>query len=416
MRTALDLLLSPLGEEEFFRDHWERRHLYVKRDDPEHFALLFSASDLPQVIAAAVHAMRHQPPHEVPCIEIIARAQEPRAVATTPTVTRVYAALESGATVRLNQLHRYWPPMRSYVLQLQNELGFIPGLSVYCSPPDGRGLGPHFDAHDNIVMQIAGSKRWRVGPGPELPLETVPQLPFETRDEMLLHRVSPPQAPSHGDLEDLILAPGDSLYIPRGTIHDVQAIGTFTVHLSFGIQAITWVDYIGALAAAAALRDPRLRRGIPVRHHRIAPESMQAAAEEALAAFAESASVPEAFRVIAEQFGRACAAGSAFSWDEAVVGLTPETRMELAPMISLAYEENGDDVALVADTTRLLGPPSYAEAFRFIASSRALAAHDIPGALPPGEQMSIARRLVRERLYLTAREVPVNAVSALSHV
>jgi bifunctional lysine-specific demethylase and histidyl-hydroxylase NO66 len=399
---ALDLLLSPIGEEEFFRDHWERRHLYVQRADPEHFALVFSASDLPQVIAAAVQAMRHQPPHEVPCIEIIARAEDPRPVATSPTVTRVYAALESGSTVRLNQVHRYWPPMRSFILQLQSELGFIPGLSVYCSPPDGRGLGAHFDAHDNIVVQLAGSKRWRIASGPELPLETVPQLPFETREEMLTYRVPPPAFTHGDDLEEIILSPGDVLYIPRGTLHDVQAIGTFTVHLSFGIQQITWIDYISALAASAGLRDPRLRRSIPVRHHRIAPESMQAAAEEALAALAESASAPKAFRAIAEQFDRASAASSTFAWDEAVAGLTPETRMELAPAVSLACEENDEEVALVAGATRLLGPPSYGEAFRFIAASRSLAANDIPGALPPGEQLSIARRLVRERLYTAA--------------
>ena len=391
MRTALDLLLSPIGEEEFFRDHWERRHLHVKRADPEHFALVFSASDLPQVIAAAVQAMRHQPPHEVPCIEIITRAQEPRAVAASPTVTRVYAALESGSTVRLNQLHRYWPPMRSFVLQLQSELGFIPGLSVYCSPPDGRGLGAHFDAHDNIVVQIAGSKRWRIGPGPELPLETVPQLPFETREEMLRYRIPAPEFTGRVELEEVILSPGDVLYIPRGTIHDVQAIGTFTVHLSFGIQPTTWIDFIAALAAEVGLRDPRLRRSIPVRHHRLAPE--------ALAAFAHSASVPEAFRSIAAQFDRASASGSSSSWDEAVAGLTPETPMELAPAVSLAYEETSEEVALVAGPTRLLGPPSYADAFRFIASSSSLAANDIPGALPPGEQLAIARRLVRERLY-----------------
>lgn len=403
---ALDLLLSPIGEEEFFRDHWERRHLYVKRADPEHFAMVFSASDLPQVIAAAVQAMRHQPPHEVPCIEIIARAQEPRAVAASPTVARVFAALESGATVRLNQLHRYWPPMRSFVLQLQSELGFIPGLSVYCSPPDGRGLGTHFDAHDNIVVQIAGSKRWRVGPGPELPLETVPLLPFETREEMLRYRVPEPAFTASAELEEIILSPGDVLYIPRGTLHDVQAIGTFTVHLSFGIQQITWIDFIAALAASAGLRDPRLRRSIPVRHHRLAPESIQAAAEAALAALAESASAPEAFRSIAAQFERACAAGNASSWDEAVARLTPETPMELAPAVSLAYEENAEEVALVAGPTRLLGPPSYADAFRFIASSTSLAAHDIPGALPPGEQLAIARRLVRERLYLSRMPEP----------
>lgn len=400
MRTALDLLLSPVGEEEFFRDHWERRHLHVKREDPEHFAMVLSASDLPQVIAAAVQEMRHQAPYEVPFLEILARAEQPRAVAV-PTVAGVYAAFEAGATVRLNHLHRYWPPMRAYGRQLENELGFIVGLSVYCSPPGGRGLGAHFDAHDNAIVQIAGSKRWRVGPGPALPLESVPLLPFESREDMRRYRVPLPPIAGSDDLEAIVLEPGDFLYVPRGYLHDVQAIDTFTVHLTFGIQQITWIDFIGALAATAGLRDPRLRRALPVRHHRTRPEAMQAAAEEALAALAESASAPEAFTSIAAQFDRISAAGTSVDWTEGVVGLTPETPMELAPAVSLAYEETGEEVALVAGPTRLLGPPSYADAFRFIASSRSLAAREIPGALPPGEQLAIARRLVRERLYVT---------------
>ena len=94
------------------------------------------------------------------------------------------------------------------------------------------------------------------------------------------------------------------LYIPRGYIHDVQAIGTFTVHLSFGIQQITWVDFISALAAEAGLRDRRLRRAIPIRHHRSNAHAMQAAAQEALTAFAESASASGAFAAIAAQFNR----------------------------------------------------------------------------------------------------------------
>jgi ribosomal protein L16 Arg81 hydroxylase len=406
MPAALDLLLSPVGAEEFFRDHWERRPLHVPRHGAEPFAAVFSASDLPQVIAAAAHAMRRQPPHETPAIEIIARATEPRAVATSPTAAEVYAAFDAGATVRLNQLTQYWPPVRSYVRQLESELGFIVSVAAYCTPADGSGAGIHYDEHDTAVVQIAGAKRWRISPGPALPLETVPLLPFETREEMRRYRVPPPPYPPSSDaLDEVILSPGDFLYLPRGYIHDVQVIDTFTVHLTFGIQQITWVDFLGALAADAALRDPRLRRSIPVRHHRSHPGGMQAAAEEALAAFLEAASPAEAFGWIAQQFDRA--SGPECLWPEAVAALTPDTRMELAPEVCLAYEETAEEVALVAGGTRLLGPPSYADAFRFIAASNSFAAQEVPGGLSAGEQLAIARRLLGEGLYVVLREVQV---------
>ena len=320
MPAALDLLLSPVGAEEFFRDHWERRPLHVPRHGAAPFAAVFAAADLPQVIAAAAEAMRRQPPHGTPVIEIIARAEAPRAVATSPTAAEVYAAFDAGATVRLNQLTQYWPPVRSYIRQLESELGFIVSVAAYCTPADGPGAGVHYDEHDTAVVQIAGAKRWRISPGPALPLETVPLLPFETREEMRRYRVPPPPYAPSAPVDEVILSPGDFLYLPRGNIHEVQALGTFTVHLTFGIQQITWVDFLATLAAAAALRDPRLRRSIPVRHHRSQPEGMQAAAEEALAALAESASPAEAFGWIAQQFDRA---SGALPGPEALVELTP---------------------------------------------------------------------------------------------
>src|ERR1051325_1901813 len=310
MQTALDLLLSPIGEDEFFRNYWERRRLYVKRDDPEHFATLLSASDLPQVFAAAGEALSDQPPYAAPFIEIVAPAGLSRPVGEVPTVAAVYAALDSGSTVRVNHMHRYWPPMHSYLRQLEGEIGFITSLSVYCAPAGGAGIGAHFDGHDTAVVQIAGSKHWRIGRGPALPLENVPLLPFETREEMRRYRVPAPAVTGGVEMEEIVLSPGDFLDPPGGYIHDVEAMDTFTVHLTFGIQQITWVDFIGALAAAAGLRDPRLRRSIPVGHHRTEPAAMQAAAEEALAAFSESAFAPEAFGSIAEQFDRLSGGGT----------------------------------------------------------------------------------------------------------
>jgi hypothetical protein len=132
---------------------------------------------------------------------------------------------------------------------------------------------------------------------------------------------------------------------------------------------------------------------------------MQAAAEEALAAFRESASPAEAFGWIAQQFDRA--SPPELPWPAPVPALTPDTRLELESDVSLAYEESAGEIAIVAGGTRILGPPTYADAFRFIVASRSLAAHEIPGALPRDKQLAIARRLVGEGLHVALREVGV---------
>jgi hypothetical protein len=44
-------LLSPLGADALFPDHWEREHLHIARDDPTHYDDLICGADLATLIA-----------------------------------------------------------------------------------------------------------------------------------------------------------------------------------------------------------------------------------------------------------------------------------------------------------------------------------------------------------------------------
>lgn len=86
--------------------------------------------------------------------------------------------------------------------------------------PQG-GVGPHYDSYDVFLLQGPGRRRWRYGKQRDLAL--VDGLPLK-----ILRRF----APTH----DVVLAPGDMLYLPPDHAHDGTAIDACITY-SIGFRA-----------------------------------------------------------------------------------------------------------------------------------------------------------------------------------
>ena len=86
--------------------------------------------------------------------------------------------------------------------------------------PQG-GVGPHFDSYDVFLLQGFGRRRWRYGPQRDLSL--VEGVPLK-----ILARFTP--------RHDVVLEPGDMLYLPPNHAHEGTAIETCTTY-SIGFRA-----------------------------------------------------------------------------------------------------------------------------------------------------------------------------------
>ncbi len=62
--------------------------------------------------------------------------------------------------------------------------------------------------------------------------------------------------------EELVLEPGDALYIPRGVMYDAVAAETGSRCMSPWFHSVRWSEVLIEAIAAAALEDPALRRGV----------------------------------------------------------------------------------------------------------------------------------------------------------
>ncbi len=130
-----------------------------------------------------------------------------------------------GATVVFQGLHRYHPPLTDLVARLELELGHPCQANAYLTPPASQGFAVHSDAHDVFVFQTYGTKLWEI---------------HHSRGER------PCDVESHGSagaacrVDDVLLRPGLSMYLPTGTPHAARAQDEASLHVTLGINQLTW--------------------------------------------------------------------------------------------------------------------------------------------------------------------------------
>jgi ribosomal protein L16 Arg81 hydroxylase len=193
-------LLAPISPDEFLRSRWMRDPVHVQRDSPGFYASLMEVADIEGLLsidgfferASVAMPMRGEGPPPSP----------PRCVSD------VIARLHEGGSLRIRKLQE-WLPSGSPVIRLLRDLEATLGqpadsLTCYLAARTAVGLGPHHDETEIFTLQITGSKRWRFYGAVNA---NVPGL----------HEPATLGPPSH----QLVMSPGDFLYMPRGLIHDV---------------------------------------------------------------------------------------------------------------------------------------------------------------------------------------------------
>jgi hypothetical protein len=194
-------------------------------------------------------------------------------------VARLFA---DGTTIVLQALHRIWPPVIEFAGRLREDVGHPVQVNAYVTPPSSRGFSAHYDIHDVFVLQVAGEKRWIVHePCFEAPLRSQPWTDRRADVERAAAETQP--------VLDVVLRPGDALYLPRGFIHAAEALGDVCAHLTVGMHVVTRHALVEALAALA-VEDVELRRSLPLGldldDHETLSEEVRAAVA-ALVGFAE---------------------------------------------------------------------------------------------------------------------------------
>ena len=231
---ALRRCIEPVGEDEFLAEHWERRPLVVERGAPGRYDDLLSEAEVERLLTSG--GLRFPGFRLVKAGEQLAVRDyttdipwRPSGFTGTADVDRVLAEWERGATIVLQGLHLHRPELGAFCRSLERTLGHPAQVNAYYTPRAAQGLPVHHDTHDVFVLQVSGEKRWLVyEPALELPL----------RNQKYSAELGGPGEPVH----DLVLRPGDMLYLPRGWLHEALTSDSDSLHLTVGVNVVTWLD------------------------------------------------------------------------------------------------------------------------------------------------------------------------------
>ncbi|MDP1740935.1 cupin domain-containing protein [Polaromonas sp.] len=143
--------------------------------------------------------------------------------------------LGRGATLIVNKIHQSSAKIHRVVDAVAAYYRSTAVANLYLSQKGVGGFGVHYDAHDVFILQVQGSKRWKIHP---------PTTPHPLFDMKRHDRDGPALAPYF----DLLLRPGEVLYIPRGHWHCASAETGTSMHLTVGVNAPTGIDFLKWLA------------------------------------------------------------------------------------------------------------------------------------------------------------------------
>lgn len=393
--------------DEFANRYWSREALLTPSAQLERgFIDLFSPAAVDQLISA--HGLRTPFLRMAKNGSVLASATFTRSggvgagIADQVADDKVLAQLAGGATLVLQALHRTWPPLIHFGTELAAELGHPVQINAYITPPENQGFAAHYDTHDVFVLQVAGSKQWRIhSPVLEHPL---PGQTWEQRKPAVEARATQPP------LIDTVLTPGDALYLPRGYLHSAVAQGEVSIHLTVGIHPVTGYDLARELISAAA-SDQELRQSLPMGLDSAdlpAMTDLVRAAAKRLTAAVNSAA-DDQLNAVARKLNRKQASDSRpaplppLAQLAAIRVLDSGTGLIVRPGLRPIIRTTGGRLVLEVLDTTLNWPEQTEEALRLAFSGADFSPGQLPG-LDVDERLVVARRLLREGLVVPAAD------------
>ena len=366
--TALRRAVEPVEAERFLAEHWERQPLVVPRGEAGRFDDLLSTRDVERLLTET--GIREPAFRLVKAGETVTGYSKdlswrPSPFTAVADVERVLEEFTGGATIVLQGLHHLWLPLARYCRQLESILGHPVQANAYYTPAGSQGLPVHHDTHEVISLQVAGSKRWLV-------YEPVLELPL--KNQRYRSALGEPGAP----VLDVTLNAGDTLYLPRGWLHQALTSNEDSLHITVGINVRRWVDEARAELDAAE-GELAFRQTIDAEE----PPELPALDAETVRARARDRFVRSRRPILDGQLSEL----------RVLATLTADDELERRDTVIADL----DGTTLVFEGKALRFPDRLEPELEFLVTSEEpFRASELPGELDEAGRLVLVRRLVRE--------------------
>lgn len=385
---SLDWAIAPVSPAAFLAEHFEKAPLRVARNDPAYYGDLLNFADIDRVVTTMGLS--------VPEITVTRSAGDITAAdyayeSGFVDPVRVNQLFADGATVILSGLQERLPNLARFCRALEAVFSSRVQTNIYMTQAESQGFRAHYDDHDVIVLQIAGTKEWRL-------YDTPVELPLTSQ------AFDPGQVTVGEETERFVLQPGDMLYVPRGLAHDAVATGEPSLHITTGLMCRTWADVLVEAVNIMAHRDAGLRRALPPGYANPGYDhtAHQAEFEAMLGRVAEHAPLGKLMESFKQDFltWRVPRVEGQMAEMIKLEALTIDSNVGARPHLihDLTRFEEAGTVRLVCNGAEIEMPDFAKDALEHAVTTREFRVGDLPGDLDDAGKLVLVRRLVREGL------------------
>ena len=397
-----DWLLQPVTPATFAATYWDRQPLHISARGRSYYDPVFGLSDLDQ----SLNRLSARPPY-VRVVkdgrELPLHALSGRSAHQISPLEEVFAHYREGATIVAQFLHEHDPHLRTFCRALSQTWSVRMQVNAYMTPGSEKGLARHYDTHDIFVLQLFGRKAWTL-------FERMPLSPFsgEQAAQDQLEHMTPSQ--------ELVLEPGDLLYLPRGLVHTAEGLGEGSLHLAVGAHPMRWAQIIQSCLTEHLSGQAQLRESLPLGYANAPGASDQLAARfKDVWKDVERAITPQQLAERALDAARGLEAPDLSGHLTDLVALDQldhTSKLILRPDLSVETRCTAEEVSLVFLDKTVTVPAALEGPIRVILTKGAFAVDDLPDPLSRADKLTLCRKLLKEGLLTMAgRSAPDRAGS-----
>lgn len=137
-------------------------------------------------------------------------------------VQYIQEAFLQGHSMVINSLNQWSEPGLRIAKDLNTASDLPVDVYMYLTPPHSRSYGLHSDVMDAFMVQLEGSKAWKVC---DVTSWMAPELAFDKVPSKL-----------NASCDEIIMQQGDVMYLPYGTLHQASTSSDYSMHLTVNIE------------------------------------------------------------------------------------------------------------------------------------------------------------------------------------
>jgi hypothetical protein len=301
---------------------------------------------------------------------------------------RIFAEFHASATIVMQGLQRYWPPLTAFCRDLELTLTHPVQANAYITPPNSRGLGIHYDTHDVFVLQTAGSKSWAVH-------QCAIPFPLSTQHGRSFGELGPASL-------SLQLCAGDALYLPRGFLHQAVSTDETSIHITIGVLSYTWWDVLRDIVTGAQ-EHASFREALPAgfAHDSCAAVPQLESRVQEFKSWLDSVDLGSAVERVARRFwsSRAPSLTGHLVQLANLDSITDESVLRVRADCSYYLYADGNELQVLLGDRQLTMPAEIQPALEDMLRRGSFRVGELSKLLDESSRLTLCRRLVKEGFF-----------------